>query len=471
MTSFSPTSASAVAPPVHCPNCNHAFGERPGVPGEPLGTFTSSVRCAECGRDVPDGSVLLVGASVVDAVGPITKGRRVKQSLRETLPAIFLLYLALSNLRHLSQGAAALSSPRVYMGLAALGGFFAVALSAWRRWGTSEGEDRRAAVSWELQWLVSTHGIEIFDRRHASPVHSSPRARKEDTHVAVADGGPKSITIVRPEDIRYVRASVPGTLITGADGRPRSGVMMHLGTWTRSRSGRRRGPREISICVDAGAADDQTGLDHRASAQSDGDLLAQRVRAIVTGCSQGLIEGTVRVEGELHAMRPWPRPTHALGWVFVLVWLFTGFPLLVFGGAVAVGGGPQVWAGVAAATGGATLAAAFIAVGLLNSRRLLRKSIQRASWTVTSDGVRIQSRPVSLDGRDGSATETMVRHDQIARISLEMAAGRPRIALKGADGRSIAELSPDISRTESGRGIHEAMASVLGCPVDTAPVR
>jgi hypothetical protein len=85
--------------------------------------------------------------------------------------------------------------------------------------------------------------------------------------------------------------------------------------------------------------------------------------------------------------------------------------------------------------------------------------------------VRIQSHPVSLDGRDGPATETIVRCNRIARISLKMAAGRPRIALKGADGSSIAELSPDISRTESGQCIHEAMASVLGCPADTAPVR
>lgn len=471
MTALSSASASAAALSVHCPNCNHAFGERPGVPGEPLGTFTAPVRCAECGRDVPDGSVLLVGASVVDAVAPITKGRRIKQSLRETLPAIFLLYMALSNLRHLSQGAAALSSPRVYIGLAALGGFFAVAWSAWRRWGTSDGEDRRAAVSWELQWLVSTHGIEIFDRRHASRTLASPRARREDTHVAAADGGPKSITIVRPEDIRYVRASVPGTLITGADGRPRSGVMMHLGTWTRSRSGRRRGPREISICVDAGAADDQPGLDHRASAQSDGDLLAQRVRAIATGCSQGLIEGTVHVEGQLHAMRPWPQPMRTAGWALVLVWLFTGCPLATLGSAYALSPGRGESGGVVMVAMGVALLAAVIAIHVLNSRHLLRKSIQRASWAVTSDGVRIQSRPVSLDGRDSAAAETMVGRAQIARITLEMAAGRPRIALKGADGHSIAELSPDISRTESGQGIHEAMASVLGCPAETAPVR
>jgi hypothetical protein len=456
---------------MHCPNCNHAFGERPGVPSEPLGLFTATVRCAECGRDVPHGSLLLVGASVVDAVGPITRSRRIKQSLRETLPAIFLLYLAVSNLQHLSQGAAALSSVRVYVGLAALWGFFAFAWSAWRRWGASGGEDPRAAVSWELQWLVSTHGIEIFDRRRASPVHSSPRARKDDTHVAAADGGPKSITTVPPQDIRYVRASVPGTLITGADGRPRSGVMMHLGTWTRSRSGRRRAPREISICVDAGAADDQAGLDHRSSAQSDGDSLAQRVRAIVTGCSQGLIEGTVRVEGQLHAMRPWPQPMRTVGWALVLVWLFTGCPLATLGSATALGPGRGASGGVVMVAIGVALLAAVIAIHLLSARRLRRKSIQRTSWTVTGEGVRIQSHPVSLDGRDGPATETIVRCNRIARISLKMAAGRPRIALKGADGSSIAELSPDISRTESGQGIHEAMASVLGCPADTAPVR
>jgi len=429
------------------------------------------VRCTECGRDVSQGSLLLVGASVVDAVGPITRGRRIKRSLRETLPAIFLLYWGLIGLRHLVQGGNALSSPRTYVGLAALGGFFAVAWSAWRRWGASEGEDPRAAVSWELQWIVSPQGIEVFDRRHASRTLASPRARRQDTHVAAAHGGPKSITAVPPEDIRYVRASVPGTLITGADGRPRSGVMMHLGTWTRSRSGRRRRPLEIEVCVDAGAADDQPGLDHRTSAQSDGDSLAQRVRAIATGCTQGLVDGTVRVEGDLHAMRAWPRPVRALGWVFVLVWAFVGFPLVLIGGAVALNRGQHWWGGMIAVAAGGALGIALIAMHLMNARRLLRKSIQRASWTVTADGVRIQSRPVSLDGRDGAVTETIVRRNQVARVSLEMAADRPRIALKGADASRIAELSPDISRTEGGRGIHEAMAAVIGCPADTSAVR
>jgi len=65
----------------HCPYCTYAMGPIGGTPTDTHGAFNAPVRCPECGRDVPEGSMLLVGAAMVEAIGPITTRRRLMMSL------------------------------------------------------------------------------------------------------------------------------------------------------------------------------------------------------------------------------------------------------------------------------------------------------------------------------------------------------------------------------------------------------
>lgn len=459
-----PALATGSGARLHCPHCTYAMGPIGGTPTDPLGTFSAPVRCPECGRDVPEGSMLLVGAAMVEAIGPITTRRRVAMSLWSVVPLAYLLMFGIRGLREITQGGAFLTAPMTYVRIASLGVAAFAAWSAWRRWSAHDPDDPRAAVSWELQWMVSPGRIGVFDRTsaHTSPVHAGSANRRLITMEKI-EGSNGLAGWVQAEDIRSCRATVPKRLVKGADGRPRSGIMLHLGIVRRNSSGVRSGMGEITICIDAGAADDQPGLDHRAAAQTDGDALARRVMDIACGRRFGVSGSEVRIAGDVHAIRPGPAPMRRIGWILVGLWCVIGFPALLVGGALAMDGarsGRAGWWTIAAtAAFTALIAAAYVA----SLRRLRRKQAQRAEWIATEEGVRILRQPVTLRGEAGPVQESFVPAGRIARIEMGTAATRPRLSLIDTGGDSIAELSPDTARSESGSGIHEAMAAVLRC--------
>ena len=324
----------------HCPYCTYPMGPIGGTPTEPLGTFSAPVRCPECGRDVPEGSMLLVGATMVEAIEPITTRRRLMMLLWGVVPLTYVLLLSgLRGLREITQVGAYLTSPMTYLRLASLGMVAVFAWSAWRRWSARDPDDPRAAVSWELQWMVSPGRIGVFDRTsaHTSPTRAGSLNRSLVTMEKI-EGSNGLAGWVQAEDIRSCRATVPKRLVKGADGQPRSGIMLHLGIAGRNSSGARSGMGEITICVDAGAADDQPSLDHRAAAHTDGDALARRVMDIACGHRFGVSGSEVRIAGDVHAMRPWPAPMRRIGWTLVGLWCVIGFPALLVGGTLAMDG-------------------------------------------------------------------------------------------------------------------------------------
>ena len=453
----------------HCPYCTYAMGPIGGTPTDTHGAFNAPVRCPECGRDVPEGSMLLVGAAMVEAIGPITTRRRLMMSLWSVVPLTYLmLFFGLRGLREITQGGAYLTSPMTYLRIASLGAVAVVAWSAWRRWSARDPDDPRAAVSWELQWMVSPGRVGVFDRTSA---HTSPvRAGSSNRHLVKMErieGSHGLAGWIQAEDIHWCRATVPKRLVRGEDGRPRSGVMLHLGIARRNSSGVRSGMGEIAICVDAGAADDQPGLDHRTAAQTDGDALARRVMEIACGRRFGVSGSEVRVAGDVHAMRPWPAPMRRIGWTLVGLWCVIGFPALLVGGALAMDGARWGRAGLWTIAATAAFTALLVTAYVAAVRRLRRKQAQRAEWIATHEGLRILLQAVALRGEASPVKESTVPADRIARIELGAAATRPRLKAVGTDGNVIAELSPDTSLDGSGRGLHEALSHVMRLP----PVR
>lgn len=449
----------------HCPHCTYAMGPIGGTPTDPLGTFSAPVRCPECGRDVPEGSMLLVGAAMVEAIGPINTRRRLMMSLWAVVPlAYMLLFFGLRGLREITQGGAYLTSPMTYVRLASIGIVAAVAWSAWRRWSARDPDDPRAAVAWELQWMVSPGRIGVFDRTsaHTSPTRAGTSNRRLISMEKI-EGSHGLAGWVQAEDIRSCRATVPKRLVRGEDGQPRSGIMLHLGIAGCNSSGARSGMGEITICVDAGAADDQPGLDHRAAAQTDGDALARRVMEVACGRRFGVSGSEVRVAGDVHAMRPWPAPMRRIGWTLVGLWCVIGFPALLVGGTLAMDGARWGRAGLWTIAATAAFTALLVTAYVAAVRRLRRKQAQRAEWIATHEGLRILRHAATLRGEAGPVQESFVPTGSIARIEAATVATRPRLSVIGTSGDVIAELSPDTSLDGSGRGLHEALTAVLRC--------
>lgn len=460
-----PALATGAGARFHCPYCTYAMGPIGGTPAEPLGTFSAPVRCPECGRDVPEGSMLLVGAAMVEAIGPITTRRRLMMSLWSVVPLAYLLMFGLQGLREITQGGAFLTAPMTYVRIASLGVAAAVAWSAWRRWSARDPDDPRAAVSWELQWMVSPGRIGVFDRTsaHTSPARAGSSNRSL-VKMEKIEGSQGLAGWIQAEDIRSCRATVPKRLVRGENGRPRSGIMLHLGIARRNSSGARSGMGEIAICVDAGAADDQPGLDHRTAAQTDGDALARRVMEIACGRRFGVSGSEVRIAGDVHAMRPWPAPIRRLGWTLVGLWCVIGFPALLVGGTLAMDGARWGRAGLWTLAATATFTALLVTAYMAAVRRLQRKQAQRAEWIATHEGLRILRHATTLRGEAGPVQESFVPVGSIARIEMATVATRPRLSAVGADGIVIAELSPDTARDETGTGIHEAFSRLMRLP-------
>lgn len=420
----------------HCPACNHALGPLPGVPAHPLEPFGADVTCPECSRVISQGSILLVGAGRVEAVGKPT----IKSRFAVIFVAGFCLYSAVarlpSRLRTWQTGGSH-SVWDVLIDLCALvgvAGAIYFLLRTWRRWAPSSGEDRRAEVSWEMQWLASPGQIEIFDRRGGASVikHGAAAVKREDV---------RSVWFEDPDAAGFVR--------THAAARP---VRLVLERPWQSRIFEDPVKRRSVIVLDAGAD----------APRDIGDRLADRVYSLVTGRAAGVADGAVSLRGRPEACRRWPKGVRGRAAWAALVTLLVCAPPLVFVSIV-------LSSDVVGLSFAVVLPALFVLLGAiaLGLYRWLTRDLRRrwrgeAHWTVGADGVRVST--LRHEGPERSPAEMLVQSSSIGDVTIGSELGRPRIRLLDRGGAEICGLTPDTLPADGPEASRRCLLAALGLP-------
>lgn len=404
----------------------------PGVPAEPLQPFTQDVRCPECEGVLPAGSLLLVGSMRVEALGKVGPWRRLMMALIPVLPMLWLLRVGLQGFKSL-QGQASSATVLQDLGRGVVLVVVGVGIwTAWKAWGRRKGEDTRPLVSWEMQWLVSPGQVELHDR-------SVTRRGWHDAEVT-----PSAKPILIPsEQVRAIRVVVPKSPIRSEDGRARSGVELVLELWKDNSRGARRGLANQRICVDAGSAEDEPGLDPRAAVQADGDRLAERVFRLLTGEPMGVQERQVTLRGHPEPAPVWNGKATFSAWFWMILLVVLGTPVVLV---VSMASLPQLrGVGLVVAIGvlAAIMVGSCLAISVRSKRGPMRRQLARCVWTADTRGVKVVESRQTSPRAVASVSERLWVASQIQDVRVSMEKGFPRVTLLGLMGEALGAMSPD----------------------------
>ncbi|MFM8871749.1 MAG: hypothetical protein ACKOJI_00015, partial [Phycisphaerales bacterium] len=156
-----------------CPTCDYDLSSLPGVPhaaGEPFG---APVRCPECGRDFPAGTLLLAGSAFVAALQPATRRARVIAMIVSVAPAAWCAFQGIEGLIDLLTGRGVWWANVLRISLLAIVGVLAArAIRLWRR---AEGGQGAPIAGRDMAWEVRPGSLETFMRGDESRVSAGKR--------------------------------------------------------------------------------------------------------------------------------------------------------------------------------------------------------------------------------------------------------------------------------------------------------
>lgn len=452
----------------HCPQCDYAFGPLPGVPGEPLGTFTADVCCPECSRVVPRGSRIVVGSSVEEAMQPITNWRRRYLVLAALGPGIVLAIQGSSVVLALFGVGRSRGLGADLLGLLMLVAAASLLVNAWRRWNAKGDGDERIPASWELQWLVSPGLVTVFDR---TLVLKKAGAASEDAAENAL------VTEVRAAQIQDIRASAPSRSWYRRRVGRRNVALLTLHELKIGRDGARAGVDSRSIYADVGGPSSGGAVDHEEAVLAAGGRVAADLRATLG--TVGVVDappgapsapapaadpGLLVLRGPTHAMLPWPQPRSRIARQLMVPASLGGLLAAIAIGLVVLSGSAIGQSGFLHGTAwfGGTLFAVTIAIGVVRARRALRRSLARSLWAVRSDGVEV-TEEVYRSVRKAPEVR-MTRHPRaaIGSVAIRMEFGMPLLMLRASDGSLLATISPEAMDPPDGEAFARRVNGVLG---------
>jgi hypothetical protein len=448
-----------------CPQCDYAYGPLPGVPAEPLGRFTATVRCPECSFEVPAGALLLVGSSSEAGAQPLTARRRWWQVMVALAPMWFVLQMGVEGIFGLiSKRAAGLSGWDALRasGLLLVG---LVIWGAWRRWTPAGEAEARAPASVDMRWLCVPGAIEVFTTAPGVVIPRSGTVRNDETTRTALRTG-VAHTVHATADLRSVTAHMP----IGRGRRWRAGdrpvAAIHANFWFRDRHGKRSSLYTLVIHMDTGADPGLSAADRAGGIIEAGDRIAGAVRGAVgmedavdvrAHASAGSAmhgsadaELPLVIDGALHAQRPWPGPENTLAIALCI-------PLLVaFGGPVVWGmrqvlqwftpspipplpGWMDWWA-----AGGAVALVVIVLLWYGLARHLRRRELARCRWEVRTRGLCVVERSMTLTGDPAGERTIDIPAEGVAAVEARTTRGRRQLVATGRDGRALARITLEV---------------------------
>ncbi|MFM9096861.1 MAG: hypothetical protein ACKOQW_01005 [Phycisphaerales bacterium] len=429
----------------HCPTCDYDLSSLPGVPhaaGEPFG---APVRCPECGRDFPAGTLLLSGSAFVAALQPATRRARVIAMIVSVAPAAWCAFQGIEGLIDLMTGRGVWWANVLRISLLAIVGVLAArTIRLWRR---AEGGQGAPIAGRDMAWEVRPGSLETFMRGDESRVSAGKRFTVDRLRNVVAHAAPE----------------VP----LAAGERPNNVVLLEAYFWVSDFRGRRSDLQSMSIFVDAGGERAELPSGRRSASLAAGHALAARVaetmRAPVgaaeavagspaaavdvapSGADVATDPRAITVTGSPRVIKQLQRGLVVGGLAGIVVWLvLTGAAtaIAVLGGFMVPGNAGGVFTAILAVT-----IPASIGVGWLLWRAHRARAAEVATWTAVPGELRIDT----TDGRRPGAavrgrTHPAPRLHEVAAVAHD---GRPMLVARTRGGRTIARLDANLSTGEA----------------------
>lgn len=422
-----------------CPTCDYDLSSLPGTPraaGEPFG---AQVRCPECGREFPAGTMLLSGSAFVAALQPATRRARVRAVIVSFAPAAWLMFQGIEGFIDLSTGRGMWWANVLRISLLATVAVMVVgAVRLWRR---TEGGKGAPIAGRDMAWEARPGSLETFTRGDESKVSAGKRFTADRLRNVVAHAAP---------DVPLA----PGE-------RPNNVVLLEAYFWVIDRTGRRSDIESTSIYVDAGGERAELPSGRRSASLAAGHALAARVAETLRAPGGVATETAAHMPPQESDDATDPRAITVTGSPRVIKQLQRGLVVGAFAGffvwlvltgaatAVAVIGGFML-SGNAAAVFTAILAVTIPAsagAGWLLWRAHRAGASEVATWTAVPGELRI-------DIADGRRPDRAVRgHAHPAPRLHEVAAvahdGRPMLVARTRSGRTIARLDANLAIGEA----------------------
>jgi hypothetical protein len=249
--------------------------------------------------------------------------------------------------------------------------------------------------------------------------------------------------LIPSEQVRAIRVVVPNSPIRSEHGRARSGVELVLELWKDNFRGARRGLANQRICVDAGSAEDEPGLDPRAAVQADGDRLAERVFRLLTGEPMGVQERQVTLRGHPEPAPVWNGKATFSAWFWMILLVVLGTPVVLV---VSMASLPQLrGVGLVVAIGvlAAIMVGSCLAISVRSKRGPMRRELARCTWTVDARGVQVMETYQLSPKTPSTVSERLWVASQVKDVRVSEEKGLPRITLLGLMDEALAAMTPD----------------------------